>query len=71
MTITIYGHDGDYEYEPIATFEDGEWIEGGERVDPDDYYVGAPEDVVEADFDGPDLVAADPNVVTEPAEADT
>ena len=70
MTIEIYSHDGDYEYERIARFEDGEWVEGQEEVDPTGYYEDgdpeAVEDVLRDDFNGPDIVAVDPSEMVEP-----
>jgi len=67
MTIEIHEKAGRDEYEHVATFEDGEWVEGGDTVDPNDYYVEGPEEVLYSDFEGPYWVALDPDN-TVPAE---
>jgi hypothetical protein len=72
MTLDIYDHHGDYEFERIARFVEGEWEFGGDQVDPGGYYEGEPEKLVAEDFDGPDTIAVDPrHVIGEEDEADT
>lgn len=70
MTVEIYEANDSYEeYEQVATFERGEWIEGGDHVDPEGFYDDQSEGLVLRDFDGPSLVAIDGDNATEPAEA--
>lgn len=68
MTLEIHRADENWEYSHIATFDDGEWVEGGENVDPTDYYDGAPEELVVDDFTGPRTTVFDPEEVESPTD---
>lgn len=66
--IAIYeDHGGDYDpddYEPVALYDDGEWLAGGDEWEP--YYpTGTPEDAIKAQLDGPSPVVVE---VTEGAD---
>lgn len=57
MAIIILRRQGISDMEPIARWDDGEWTDGEEQFGDDPAYQHYDEDMMMAEFDGPDLFA--------------